>query len=153
MKKVKQIKDNIIIENYYVHIFEPDQKIQNYKFINLSEFTKKKHKKQKCSVYIGDLLEYFDRNECLNILNQIVDKLGAGSKLYVQGVDSKSIAQSFASDELTEIMYNVMMYGLGKKNIFTFPTIKHLIKTIQTLEIHDIKFMNSINYYIECNKL
>jgi hypothetical protein len=153
MKQSKLKTASGIVESSFVHLFEPEQKIQNFKFIHFNDFTKKRNKKQKYNLYVGDLLEYFDKSDSLEVIKSIVEKLESGSQLHIQGVDAKSVAQSFASDELTETMYSVLMYGLGKKNIFTFPSIKNLIKHIDHLEIVNIRFMNAINYYLECSVL
>jgi hypothetical protein len=46
-----------------------------------------------------------------------------------------------------------MFSGICKKNIFCIDKMKRLISTIPDIKISKIKFLNGINFYVECTKI
>jgi len=140
-------------KNYFLHCVQPERDIQDLEFVHIDRFLKKKSKNKNVnSVFIGDLLEYFDYDDASIVISDILNKLEPGTTLIIQGIDSKSICQSFGSDELLPPIFNMLIYGKGKKSIFTFPTIKYIVESKENLEVSKIKFLDSIHYYIECIK-
>jgi hypothetical protein len=135
----------------YLHIIEPENTPENFEFLSVKEFLKKKKKKYQ-DIFIGDLLEYFTNDACTDLIKNIVSKIDKGNKLYIQGVDIKAVSNSFIMDEMGETVFNILVFGNGKKQTVSFYKAKSLIDTIPELEILSIKFMNSIHYYIECEK-
>lgn len=156
VKKTKIKKISNLIEkntNYFIHIFESNKNIDNFEFISLETFFKKYKKNESCNdILISDLLEYFDETEAIEIVSGIISKIKKNNKLYVQGTDVLSVCSSLINNQITPAMFNMIVYGLGKKNMFTIGTIKSILGS-QNLEISQIKFINGINYYIECTKL
>jgi hypothetical protein len=135
----------------YLHIIESENIPNNFEFLSIKEFLKKKKKKYQ-DIFIGDLLEYFTNDTSADILKTIVSKLDKGKKLYIQGVDIKAVVNSFVMDEMGEMVFDMLVFGNGKKQTVSFYKAKTLIDTIPELEILSIKFINSIHYYIECEK-
>lgn len=135
----------------YLHIIEPENIPNNFEFLLLKEFLKKKKKKYQ-DIFIGDLLEYFTNDASVEVFKTIVSKLDKGKKLYIQGVDIKAIANSFVMDEIGDKIFDMFVLGGGKKQTVSFYKIKSLIDIVPELEILSIKFINSIHYYIECEK-
>jgi effector-binding domain-containing protein len=153
IKKIKIDKIKPINEKYYVHMLEPAQKMDGFKFLELSTYLKKIKKNSSGDIFIGDLLEYFSVLETTQVLNELISKLSSESKIFIQGIDAKSVAYNFATDQIDSNMFISLLYNNGtKKTVFTFPNIKYIIKNIDGIEITNIKFINSINYYIECQK-
>ena len=152
--KLKKISKLIQKEtNYFIHIFESNKNIENFDFIDLEAFFKKHKKDESCNdILISDLLEYFNETEGLEVLSGLLSKMKKGGKLYVQGTDILSVCSSLINNQITPSMFNMIVYGLGKKHMFTVGSIKSLLSG-QNLQINQIKFINGINYYIECTKL
>jgi|LakMenEpi08Jun12_1017391.scaffolds.fasta_scaffold01475_3 hypothetical protein len=155
-KKTKLNKISKLIQkdtNYFIHIFESNKDLDNFEFIDLETFFKKHKKNESCNdILISDLLEYFSEADSLEVLSGILSKMKKGSRLYVQGTDILSVCSSLINNQITPSMFNMIVYGLGKKHMFTFGNIKSLLSG-QNLQINQIKFINGINYYIECTKL
>lgn len=152
--KIKKITNLIDKENnYFIHLFETKKIIENFSFISLDQFFKKHKKSESCNdVFISDLLEYFTDAESTEVLGGIVDKIKKGKKLYIQGTDILNVCASFMNNQLTPTMFNMVIYGAGKKNMYTIGAIKSML-SIENLEITQIKHTNGINYYIECVKI
>lgn len=149
----KKPKKNISNEKHYIHLFEPNQKIDGFNFMSMEVFLKKFKKNSSNDIFIGDLLEYFPANETINVINELVAKLSINQKLYIQGIDAKSVSYSFATDQMDSTMFATLLYNNGtKKTTFTFPNMKYILSNINDLKITNIKFINSVNYYIECQK-
>lgn len=146
-----QLNNNSPNKTLYLHIIEPEKLSEQFKFLSVKDFLKKKKIKDS-DIFIGDLLEYFSHDASLDIFNNIVEKLSTGFKLLIQGVDIRSIANSFSMDEMNETIFNMLVYGNGKKQSISFYKMKNIIHARANIEIDSIKFMNSINYYIECVK-
>jgi alkyl hydroperoxide reductase subunit AhpF len=154
MTTKKQYKKNIKLidnTNYYLHFFESET-LKNFTYINIKDFIdRKKNKKRiKSNIFLGDCLEYLGYTEATNLLEDLVSTIDSGYKIIVQGIDIKSISQSFANDEITDVLFNNLIYGQGKICSISFFKMKYIIENINNLKISSIKFMNSIYYYIEC---
>jgi hypothetical protein len=135
----------------YLHIIEPENIPDNFEFLSVKEFLKKKKKKYQ-DIFIGDLLEYFTNDTSMELFKNIVSKLDKGKKIYIQGVDIKAVSNSFIMDQIAEVIFDSLVLGKGKRQTVSFYRAKSLIDTIPELDILSIKFMNSIHYYIECAK-
>jgi hypothetical protein len=79
-----------------------------------------------------------------------VSSIDSGYKIIIQGIDIKSVSQSFANDEMSDILFNNLVYGQGKTCSISFFKMKYVVESIDNLKISSIKFMNSMYYYIEC---
>ena len=135
----------------YLHIIEPENIPDNFEFLSVKEFLKKKKKKYQ-DIFIGDLLEYFTNDTATDLFKTIISKLDKGKKLYIQGVDIKAVANSFVMDQIAEVIFDALVLGKGKKQTVSFYRAKGLIDTVSELDILSIKLMSSIHYYIECVK-
>jgi len=139
--------------SYYLHIFE-NENIPNFTFVRLDQFlSEDKYKKKEYEIFLGDCLEYFDQKSAVERLKKLISKLEKDSVIYIQGVDIKSVSYNFASDQMGEAVFNSIVHGLGKKTSFSFAKIKYILENIGNIEIQEIKFINSISYYIECKVL
>ncbi len=154
MKKSNKLKKENNKKNtpqYFVHFNKPDILPAGFEFIEFTAFVKKNKSNSCDDIMIGDLLEYFNPSETLEILTDICNKLKSQKKIYIQGVDAKFISSHFANDQMSLEVFNAFVFGLNKKYLYTIPRIKQMLKNID-LNILSIKFINSFNYYIECEK-
>lgn len=138
---------------YYVHIVEPENFDSNLVYIPLDQFAKKRKQNYKEDILINDLLEYFFYNDSKQVLFDIVTKLKKDARLHIQGIDARSVANNFVNDLMDLEIFNMLMYGYGKKQVLSFSKIKYLLDSIPDIRIENIRFINGINYYIECIKL
>jgi len=147
-KKNTKLIDNT---NYYLHFFESEN-LKNFTFINIKDFVdrKKNKKRVKSNIFLGDCLEYLGYTEIGDLIEDLVSSIDSGYKIIIQGIDIKSVSQSFANDEMSDILFNNLVYGQGKTCSISFFKMKYVVESIDNLKISSIKFMNSMYYYIEC---
>lgn len=156
--KIKNKKSSLDTKQlkYSVHILKPDQTIQNFDFLMLNEFLKKTKKSSVSEVFLYDLFDYTDQVDNLELLKSIVAKLKPGGKIYIQGTDAKLLSSAYLYGQMDIVLYRSMLFGgyagFDKKNIFTVSDIKNLISDIDNLKFSEIKYINAIQYYVECCK-
>lgn len=152
IKNKKEIVNKPILK-YYVHLLENDQPIKNYEFIKLSDFLKKTKKETVSEIFISDLLDYYIDSERTDLIKEIISKLDKNSKLYIQGTDPKLLSSSYLYGQIDINIFKAMIFGNGnKKNITNISDIRNIINSIDNMKINEIKFINAIQYYIECYK-
>jgi hypothetical protein len=144
--------NKITLQKYFVHFEQPDFLPDGFEFIDFNTFLKKSKKNSCDDILIGDLLEYFDYSDCSETLSNIVNRLQNKKKLFIQGVDAKFVSYHFATDQMNLDVFNAFVFGVGKKYLYNISKIKNLLKTNDNIDILSIKFINSFNYYIECEK-
>lgn len=153
MRKTSKLKDNKKEKSkYYLHFNQPDILPTSFEFIDVNTFIKKNKKNFYADIIVGDLLEYFKPSESLEIVSDIIHKLKSGSKIYIQGVDAKFVSSSFSNDQISLEVFNAFVFALGKKNLYTMSKIKKILENNIDIQIISIKFINSFNYCIECEK-
>lgn len=148
-KKNIKLTDNT---KYYLHLFESEN-LKNLTYINVNDFiSRKKNKKRvKSNFFLGDCLEYLNQTEINKLLEDLVCTIDSGYKVIIQGVDTKSVSQSFYNDEMSDAVFTNLLYGQGKAACISFLKMKYIIENVNKLKINSIKFLNSIFYYIECS--
>lgn len=152
IKNKKEITTKPILK-YYVHLLENDQPIKNYEFIKVSDFLKKTKKETVSEIFINDLLDYYIDNERIDLIKEIVSKLDKNGKLYIQATDPKLLSSSYLYGQIDINIFKAMIFGGGnKKNITNISDIRNIINSINNIKINEIKFINAIQYYIECYK-
>lgn len=142
----------IIDKKYFMHIIKSTYDIANFEFVSLDKIKKIKNKSAS-EIMIQDLLEYLSDEEMHDKLQTICDKLKTDGKLFIQGVDPRSISASLTYGQIPLSLFRTMVFGVGKKNIYAIAQIKELISSINDMKITEIKFINAIQYYIECQKI
>lgn len=153
MRKASKLKDNKKEKSkYYLHFNQPDILPTGFEFLDFNTFIKKNKKNFYADIIVGDLLEYFKPPESLEVLSDIMHKLKSSSKIYIQGVDAKFISSSFSNDQVSLEVFNAFVFALGKKHIYTMSKIKKILENNTDIQIVSIKFINSFNYCIECEK-
>jgi hypothetical protein len=115
------------------------------------------HKLKKNSVsdlYFSDVLDYLSNNQAINSLfDQIKDKLCANASIHIQGTDIQCISSALVYGQITNTIFNMVVFGEGKRSIHSMQEIKKIILETGFLKINEIKFLNGIQYYIECQKI
>lgn len=149
--KIKQNKKtNSIKRLLFIHIIEPSVMLDNFEFMSVSKIKKIK-KNSIDEIYIGDLLDYLSSDDGLIILQEIVTKLTSGGKLHIQSSDAKCLASALLYNNINITIYKGLLFN-NKKNIYTLTEIKNILSGIQNIKISKCKFINAIQYYIECFK-
>lgn len=115
------------------------------------------HKAKKGSIsdlYIVDLLDYFPNQESIKeFISQIKDKLSTDAKVYIQGNDIRSVAASLVYGQITNTIFNLLVFGDSKRAVFSMSEIRNLLLSSGFLKINEVKFLNGIQYYFECQKI
>lgn len=135
----------------YLHIVKPLVELEKFEFYDLNDI-KKIRRSSIDEIYIGDVLDYLDDDNTLILLHDIHLKLRKGGKLYIQSNDSKCVAAALIYDNINSKIYKNIVFSYQKKNIFTLTEIKRIIGSIEGLKIDKCKFLNGVQYYIECQK-
>ena len=113
-------------------------------FVNLSDNTIE-------SVYILDMLDYFNIDDASDFLQCVSNKLIAGGELIVQGPDFYQL--------LISINFNKIQSELGKQVIYNGRIIMDSmddileIVTPKGFECYIKKYINIFEYYIEFKKI
>jgi hypothetical protein len=145
-------KTNKVSPKIFLHFIEPQIKIEDFNFFDVSKLDKIKESSLQ-EVIIQDLLEYFTDAEFVAILSKIVSKLKRGGKLHIQGIDAHSLCCGVAYSQIDMLAFKAMLFSTNKNNIFSITQIKQTIENqITNIEINKIKFLNGLQYYIECFK-
>lgn len=127
--------------------------LDDYEVLELKNIHKMK-KGSVCDLYIVDILDYFSNQErVLELITQIKDKLSENAKVYIQGNDIRSVAASLVYGQITNIMFNLLVFGQEKRAMFSMSEIRQIIKSCGFLKINETKFLNGIQYYFECQKI
>jgi len=115
---------------YYVHLYDPNIENTEYKYINYADLDS--IKKSSCSeIFINDLLEYLSEEEASKCLDKIKTKLSKKGLIHIQNIDLKGFCLNIAYDRLN--------------------SLKELLIS-KNLVISKVRFLNGINFYIECTK-
>lgn len=153
-KLVKTKKSNKIInKKIYLHYFEPKIKIEGFEFVNIEKIDKLKNETYE-EIVIQDVLEYHGDAGAIVLLQKIVSKLRSGGKLHMQGLDSKALCYGVVYSQIDIEAFKTFVFGSGKNNIYTISQVKGFIQNSlkETLNINKIKFLNGLQYYLECVK-
>lgn len=151
MTKISNKKNKLSIDKAYIHAIEPKISITEFEFCNIDLLKKMKDSFSR-EIAIQDLLEYYEDKYILQILNEIISKLQDNGKLHIQGLDIKSLCNSVASGQIDILTFKTLLLSSGKKNFYSVLQIKSILKNIPNIEITKIKFMNGLQYYLECTK-
>lgn len=145
-------KTSKIPQKIFLHFIEPQVKIEEFEFFDASKIDKIKDNSVQ-EIAIQDLLEYFSDTESIRILVKIVSKLKPKGKLHIQGTDANSLCCGVAYSQIDIMTFKALLFGAKKNNIFSISQIKKSIENnLNELEINKIKFLNGLQYYIECLK-
>lgn len=134
----------------FMHVMEPSMMLDNFEFVSVSKIKKIK-KNSVDEIYIGDLLDYLSSDDGLVILNEIISKLVSGGKLHMQSSDAKCLASALLYNNINITIYKGIIFN-NKKNIYTLTEIKNILTNIPNIKISKCKFINAIQYYVECFK-
>lgn len=152
-KLLKTKKSKKKIDKIYLHYFKPDVELNDFEFIEVQKLGKIKDNSL-TEIIIQDLLEFNDHNTNTAILNKVLSKLKSGGILHIQGLDIKAMCYGVVYSQIDTIAFKTLVFGQGKNNIYTIAQIKKLITNEMNnlFDIQKIKFMNGLQYYIECSK-
>jgi hypothetical protein len=138
---------------YYIHLAPPITEDNQFKYINYADIDSIK-KSSASEIFINDMLEYISAEESKILLTKIKDKLCKNGLLHIQNTDIKGLSLNLIYDQINIDTYQTIMFsGISKKNIFCIDKMKRLISTIPDIKISKIKFLNGINFYVECTKI
>jgi len=137
----------------YLHYFEPKVKIEGFEFVNIEKLEKLKNNTYE-EIVIQDVLEYYSDSDAVIVLKEIANKLQANGKLHIQGLDSKALCYGIVYSQIDITSFKTFVFGIGKNNIYTIGQVKNFINNeiSSILKINKVKFLNGLQYYIECIK-
>lgn len=145
-------KTNKISSKIFLHLIEPQIKVEGFEFYDASKIDKIKENSLE-EIIIQDLLEYFSDNDYIKILINIVSKLKPDGKLHIQGTDANSLCCGVAYSQIDVMTFKALLFGASKSNIFSLTQLKTQIEdNVKSIDINKIKFLNGLQYYIECVK-
>lgn len=144
-------KTDKLKKQLYLHIVKPLVELEKFEFFELKDIKKIKRNSID-EIFIGDLLDYADDDNATVVLNEISLKLKKGGKLYLQSNDTKCVAAALLYDNINTKIFKNIIFSYQKKNIFTLTEIKKMLSTIELLNIARCRFLNGVQYYIECHK-
>jgi predicted SAM-dependent methyltransferase len=99
---------------------------------------------------IQDLLDYYTDHEASLVLSLIYKKLKPGGKVVIQAPDLKQIAVAITFNEIDQKTIKEILYP-DKKSIHSINDICNMILA-NKMHINSKKYVNIIEYYIECQK-
>lgn len=134
-------------QKIYLHIVNPSVQIEGFDFFDVKQLKKIK-KKSVEEIYIGDLLDYIDQDNCASLLAEIISKISSGGKLYIQGIDAKALASAFVYNHINIDIYKNLLYN-NKTNIHTLGYLRNLLSRFGGIEISKCRYINNMQYYIE----
>jgi len=152
-KSQKTKKTKIVNKKIFLHYLEPQVKIHGFEFVHIDKLDKIKNNSIE-EIVIQDLLEYHNDADNTGIINKLCAKLSVGGKIHIQGLDSKALCYGVTYAQIDTNTFRALVYGRGKNNMYNVSQIKNLIASEfnTILSINKIKFINGIQYYIECEK-
>jgi len=142
---------NIATRSILLHFFEPSSTLDGFEFVDVKKIKKIKNKSVK-ECFIGDLLDYIKDDKALILLKEIVAKLCDNGKLYIQSNDANSLCLAMTLNHINLPILKNMLFLVDKKNIYNIIEIKKIIDQTKGLSIDKYRFINNIQYYIECTK-
>jgi len=146
--KNNKIKNKLSI---FLHIMEPSISIDGFEFYDAKKIKKIK-KNSVEQIYVGDLFDYLADNEVLEYIDEIIFKLPKNGKLIIQSIDPRCLASELLYNNMHIGIYKNLLYGLGKKNTHTLGEIKKIILSSGHMKIDQCRFVNNVQYYVECIK-
>jgi hypothetical protein len=141
------VKNKNQLQKIYLHVISPSIPIEGFDFFDIKQFKKVK-KKSVEEIYIGDLLDYIDQDNCAALLADIISKISKNGKLFIQGIDAKALASAFVYNHINIDIYKNILYN-NKVNIHTLGSLRNFISGFGELEISKCKYINNMQYYIE----
>lgn len=150
-KLSKPTKPKLISDKIYLHYIESEFKIDGFEFYNASDIDKLKENSIS-EILLQDFLDFNNDHDNNKILSDIVNKLKVGGILHIQSLDLRSLCNSLVYSQIDDNTFKAIVFGNGKTNLYSIPQIKELIKQTN-LKINKIKFLNGLQYYIECAKI
>lgn len=145
--KIKSIPEKI-----YLHYSEPDIKVDGFEFYEAKKLDKIKSNSVS-EIIIQDLLDFHSEKDNEFILKEIVSKLKVGGSLHIQSIDLRSLCNNLVYSQIDDNMFKILVFGAGKTNMHSMAQIKELITKILNIKVSKIKFINGLQYYIECIKI
>jgi hypothetical protein len=145
-------KNNKISSKIFLHFIEPEINLEGFQFYDINKLNKIKDLSLE-EIVIQDLLEYFSDMEFIDVLSKITNKLKPAGKLHIQGTDANSLCCGVAYSQIDIETFKILLFGAKKSNIFGLSHLKkHIENNLTNLSINKIKFINGLQYYIECVK-
>jgi len=145
-------KNNKISNKVFLHFIEPQIKLEGFEFYDVSKLDKIKDSYLD-EVIIQDLLEHFPDTESIPILRKIISKIKQNGKIHIQGTDANALCCGVAYSQIDIMTFKSLLFGNNKINIFNLAQLKKQIQdNIKNIDINKIKFINGLQYYIECVK-
>lgn len=135
----------------YLHVVKPLVELEKFEFFDIKDI-KKIRRSSIDEIFIGDLMDYADDENTTALLNEISLKLKKGGKLYLQSNDTKCVASALIYDNINTKIFKSIIFSYQKKNIFTLAEIKRMLSSIESINIAKCRFLNGVQYYIECHK-
>lgn len=145
-------KSNKIPSKVFLHFIEPQIKLEGFEFYDVSKLDKIKDSYFD-EVIIQDLLEHFSDAESIPILRKIISKTKQDGKIHIQGTDANALCCGVAYSQIDIVTFKTLLFGANKINIFNLAQLKKQIQdNIKDIDLNKIKFINGLQYYIECIK-
>jgi hypothetical protein len=145
------MKNKTKYKKYYIHINKPQIEVNDFEFYEISKLNKLKDNSIS-EVLIYDLLEYINYVDIYEIFKTITEKVVVDGKIHIQGTDLKSLCLAVLDSQIDSNIFRSILFGLNKKNIMSLNDTRKLIDSFSNITVNKIKFLNGVQYYIECLK-
>lgn len=138
-------------KKYYIHYLKPQIELNGFTFYDFNKINKIKEKSLD-EIFIYDLLEYIKYGDLSEVVEVISNKLTKNGILHIQGTDMKSLCLAVVDSQLDSNIFRSIVLSPNKKNLMSFNEIRTFIDGFNNIHINKIKFINGLQYYIECSK-
>lgn len=148
-KKSKKNTASAKKTKYYIHQLKPQIEISGFEFCSLEDIDKIKNNSA-TEIFIYDLLEYIPYEDLFTVYQEILKKLAKNGIIHIHGTDLRSLCLSVLDGQINSGVFRSILFGYHKRNIMSISDIKLFIGSYPNLVIQKIKFLNGLQYYIEC---
>lgn len=154
MSRLLKNKNKNLFSKIYLHYIEPQISIEDFKFYDAQKIDKLKDNSIN-DIFLNDLLDYNNSNDNITLLNKCIEKLKPNGKIHIQGFDTRAICHGLTYGQIDISLFKNLVFSNGKINIHSIEEIKNILNKEykNKLVIEKIKFLNGLQYYIECGKI
>lgn len=105
------------------------------------------------NLYIGDLFDYIDTNNIIDLLKQLIEKIKVeDGLLHIKAPDLLQSCWYTARMNLDINKLRYILYQTNRKNCYSLEEIVSLINSVENTEIVSAFYVNGYEYSITINK-
>lgn len=149
MKKSKSSNIKKQNKKYFIHLKENTIPIENFDFYDIKKLNKIANGSVK-EIYVQDLFDFYTDNMTIGLLNDLANKLSKDGILHIQATDAINLSISLIYKQIDINIYKTIIFNNNRINIFSMSKLVKIIQESGRFTISKRKFINGLQYYIEC---